>query len=219
MFLRTGSFAFLGTLAIFWMGLACSYSGEPSTEKKPSPRTSAPTKAQPKAAQKQPMTQTLYDFKSTGKLGEWYVVNDGVMGGVSSSQIRISKEKTAVFEGTVSLENYGGFASIRSGPASYALQGFKGIRLRIKGDKKTYKLNVRTNRRFDGVVYQRRFNTTGEWQTVDIPFSELWAGYHGRKMSGMGALDPSKIQNLGFLIADKQTGIFRLEIASIQAYR
>ncbi len=216
---RTGSVVALCGVVAFFGGLLCCY-GEPSpSAKKPATQQATTHSSKNKAIKKASMTMTLFDFNNDGSVGEWYIVNDGVMGGVSRSQIRFSKDKTAVFEGLVSLENYGGFASVRSGPQSLNLVRYKGIRLRVKGDKKTYKLNIRTNRRFDGVVYQRRFDTNGKWETVDIPFSELWPGYHGRKMTRMGPLDASKIQSLGFLIADKQAGAFRLEIASIQAYR
>ena len=43
----------------------------------------------------------------------WLVVNDNVMGGISESNIRFSKNNTLIFQGRVSIENYGGFASFR----------------------------------------------------------------------------------------------------------
>jgi hypothetical protein len=39
-------------------------------------------------------------------------VNDVVMGGVSESSFKISKERTATFSGILSSNNNGGFASV-----------------------------------------------------------------------------------------------------------
>jgi len=164
-------------------------------------------------------TRTLFHFQKKTQQGIWNIVNDGVMGGLSKSDMAISAQKTAIFKGFVSLENYGGFASVRSVPQVMGLQNFEGIILRVKGDGKIYKLNIRADRRYDGVVYQKRFQTTGSWQEIKIPFSQLWPGWRGRRLSRMGPLTPSKIQSLGFLIADKQAGAFRLEIGWIKAYK
>ena len=44
----------------------------------------------------------------------WRIVNDGVMGGLSSSDLELTKDRTAIFSGFVSLDNNGGFASVRA---------------------------------------------------------------------------------------------------------
>ena len=56
------------------------------------------------------------DFEGSEQLSEWQVINDSVMGGVSSSEIVIGVQSVAVFRGYVSLENNGGFASVRLKP-------------------------------------------------------------------------------------------------------
>ena len=56
----------------------------------------------------------LFDFDSEEKSGQWYIVNDGVMGGISESEITLNDDGTATFRGDVSLENNGGFASVRA---------------------------------------------------------------------------------------------------------
>ena len=58
--------------------------------------------------------QTLFDFSGSDAAKEWQTVNDGVMGGVSEGKFRITEQKTMEFYGTLSLENNGGFASVRS---------------------------------------------------------------------------------------------------------
>ena len=44
---------------------------------------------------------------------DWVVVNDTVMGGVSSSSVEAHNEEGVVFKGFLSLENNGGFTSAR----------------------------------------------------------------------------------------------------------
>lgn len=46
------------------------------------------------------------------ELGYWRIVNDTVMGGRSQSRF-YQQDGVGVFEGFLSLENYGGFASVR----------------------------------------------------------------------------------------------------------
>lgn len=57
--------------------------------------------------------QRVIDFESLAG-SDWYVVDDGVMGGRSSSSLRSGESGIAVFEGVLSLENNGGFASVRT---------------------------------------------------------------------------------------------------------
>ena len=47
----------------------------------------------------------LLDFSSAQSAEDWYAINDGVMGGVSSGRITWTGEGTVTFEGRVSLEN------------------------------------------------------------------------------------------------------------------
>ena len=68
-------------------------------------------------------TQTLiYDFNDQSSSRDWRVVNDGVMGGLSASQFEINEVGNGFFHGHVSLENNGGFASVRHQPARMKLE-------------------------------------------------------------------------------------------------
>ena len=67
---------------------------------------------------------------------QWRIVNDGVMGGLSSSNVTINEADKIVFKGTVSLDNNGGFASLRSPVKNYNFEKFSGIELRMKGNGK-----------------------------------------------------------------------------------
>jgi monofunctional biosynthetic peptidoglycan transglycosylase len=150
---------------------------------------------------------------------EWLIVNDGVMGGVSSSRIWLNEEGSAVFEGQLSLENNGGFASARTLLTDLDLSMAKAVVLRVKGDGRPYQLRFRTDERVDGVAYRALFTTkAGEWTTVELPFEDFSATYRGRAVSGAGPLNPALIRQLIFLIADAREGSFRLEIDWVKAY-
>jgi len=162
----------------------------------------------------------ISNFDKPGEANVWRVINDGVMGGVSSSTWNIAESGAAVFAGNVSLENNGGFASVRSPVGTYDLSKYKGIVLRVKGDGKGYKLNLKTDAEFDSILYQAEFGTEKEkWQLIKLPFSKFVPTYHGFVPPDAPKLDTKEIRRFGFLIADKQQGPFRLEIAWIKACR
>lgn len=163
-----------------------------------------------------PEMKTVVDFGPA--TSPWRDVDDVVMGGVSSSDMRIDGD-VAVFAGELSLENNGGFASVRSGVIDADLTGYDGVRLRVKGDGNRYQFRIRTNANFDGPSYQKSFATTrGTWMEIELPFAEFFAAFRGRELPNEPPLDAAEIATAGILIADKQEGPFRLEIDWIKAY-
>jgi len=160
----------------------------------------------------------IFDFSDSETTGIFHPIGDVVMGGVSSGLLTQEGDH-AVFSGKVSLENFGGFASVRSLPGRYDLEGHAGLELEVKGDGKNYKLNATTDLRFDSVVYQARFSPeAGRWSKVTLPFSDFIPTFRGDPVSGEPPLDPSRIATFGLLISDRQEGAFRLEIKKIAAY-
>jgi len=158
----------------------------------------------------------LFDFAADENA--WRSINDGVMGGISSGRMRML-ETTAVFEGNLSLENNGGFASVRSGALDSDLDGFTGFRVRIRGDGKRYQFRAHTSGAFDGPSYLCTFDTRkDEWQEIALPFSKFEASFRGRALPDFPALKPDEIVTLGILIANEQEGDFHLELDWIRAY-
>lgn len=155
---------------------------------------------------------TLIDFDS-GSPSMWYVVNDGVMGGRSSSTMRTGEDGSAVFEGMLSLENNGGFASVRTEVPESAMAGADRLVLRVRGDGNRYQLRLRPGRRFDGVAFAASFETIAdEWVTVELPIESFRPTFRGYVPRGVGPLDPAEIRQLGLMLTDKQVGEFRLEL-------
>lgn len=150
---------------------------------------------------------------------QWRAVNDGVMGGLSQGG-GVMEDGKLVFSGTLSLENNGGFSSVRTAGGAFNFIGAEGIALRVKGDGRTYQLRLSTDARHRGslVSYQRKFPTTeGEWTEVKVPFSEMRPSWRGRMLSGH-VLDFTKVSQLGILIGDKKEGDFRLEVDWLKTF-
>lgn len=160
--------------------------------------------------------KTLFDFTIATNGPGWQVVNDDVMGGVSASNFGVTNG-VAVFRGEVSLENNGGFASVRSPPSRHDLAGCDAFLIRVRGDGRRYKFTARTDRSFDSPIYQASFPTKqGEWGELRLPMKDLNPTFRGRVLSGQPPLDPTKVTSVGFLICDKQAGPFQLEVAWIK---
>jgi monofunctional biosynthetic peptidoglycan transglycosylase len=150
---------------------------------------------------------------------DWSPINDTVMGGVSTSTAEQASESTALFKGILSLENNGGFASIRCRPQPFDLGNYHGVQIRVRGDGNKYRFRIRTDSDFDGPTYQCSFEATAEtWSIHEFPFGDFFASSRGRPLDDHPPLDPAKIKSFGFLIADKQEGAFSLEIDWIRAY-
>lgn len=147
-------------------------------------------------------------------------VNDGVMGGLSQSEMSFTPHGTALFEGIVSLENYGGFASVRTYPLDFELDGYEGLAVRVKGDGRRYKLRLRTDDRVDGTAYETEFDTKADtWITFQAPFRALVPTFRGRRVRLAPQLEGTAVRQIGFMIADKKAGPFQLEIDWVKAYK
>ena len=164
------------------------------------------------------MSQELFRFDTLVSVADWSAIDDSVMGGVSHSRLRYDAAGHAVFEGVVSLENNGGFASVRSRPLDLGVSGAANYSLEVRGDGKHYKLSVRADDAFDGVSYQARFEApTGTWTVVRLPLSEFQPTFRGRSVPGAPLLDPARVRQIGLIIADRQAGSFALQLRSILA--
>lgn len=124
----------------------------------------------------------------------------------------------AAFRGEVSLENNGGFASVRSAPARQNLAGFDSFIVRARGDGRRYKFTVRTETGFSTPLYQCTFTTKrGKWKEHRLPFKDFVPTFRGSVLTNMPPLDPARIVSVGLLISEKQEGPFKLELAWIKA--
>jgi NADH dehydrogenase [ubiquinone] 1 alpha subcomplex assembly factor 1 len=162
----------------------------------------------------------LFVFVSPDAAAGWQAVNDGVMGGVSDGRFRITERQTLEFFGALSLENNGGFASVRSRPRTLGLQTGDTLVVRVRGDGREYQLNLYVPGRARALSYRAPVQTrAGEWIEVAIPLDRFEATSFGRVLRGAGPVDPGSVTSIGFLLAEKTPGPFVLEVAWITARR
>lgn len=152
----------------------------------------------------------LFDFSKDSDLSNWSVVDDVVMGGRSDGKFELNESGHAVFQGKVSLENNGGFSSVRYRFSQKNIVGHTKMLLRLKGDGKHYQFRVKSNK-YDRHSYIYHFETTGEWQTVEVPLSDMIPSFRGRKLDIPNY--PGKVlEEVAFLISNKTAETFRMEI-------
>ena len=162
----------------------------------------------------------LLDFGAPEASGRWQAVNDGVMGGVSDGRFTITPDKTLEFFGTLSLENNGGFASVRTKPTEFALAADDTLIVRVKGDGRDYVLNLYPKSRRIAFSYRAPLPTTkDEWREVAVPLAGFVPTSFGREVQGMGPVDPDQINGLGFMLSDKKPGPFRMQVAWVKVAR
>ena len=160
--------------------------------------------------------RTLFSFDMPDSAKRWQTVNDGVMGGRSDGRFKINKDKILVFFGTLSLENNGGFASVRARALDPGLEKGNSIVARVRGDGREYNFNLYAQRNLGGYSYRQSFKTKkGEWIEVSLPVDKFVATWRGRVFPNE-KLDPRKVTGVGILLGDKKAGPFKLEVEWIK---
>jgi NADH dehydrogenase [ubiquinone] 1 alpha subcomplex assembly factor 1 len=155
----------------------------------------------------------LYDFNSNSSTSDWQVVDDVVMGGRSDGGFSINEAGNGIFQGKVSLENNGGFSSLRHSLNAKVGDNTK-VRITLKGDGKAYQFRIKSSP-YDRHSYISEFQTTGDWQEVVIPLSAMYPAFRGRKLE-IPNFNSAQIHELAFLIGNKEAENFRLEISKIE---
>lgn len=163
-----------------------------------------------------PTSALLFDFSDPESVVPWAPINDGVMGGMSSSRLRHDPAGHAGFSGQVSLANNGGFASVRCRPCALGRDDVAAYLLDVRGDGRRYKLNLRTDDGFDGLNYQARFDPpAGIWIICRFAAADFLPTWRGRPVPEAPPLDTGRVRQIGLMIADRQEGAFALALRSI----
>ena len=158
----------------------------------------------------------LFRFDTAAAVTAWSAIDDAIMGGVSKSRLRHDPAGHAVFEGEVSLQHGGGFASVRSAALPLGAPLARACVIEVFGDGKRYKLNLRTDDAFDGVNYQAAFEPpAGTWAVLRLPLAAFLPTFRGRRVTGAAPFDPARLRQVGLMIADRQVGRFALAVRSI----
>jgi hypothetical protein len=144
----------------------------------------------------------------------WRSINDGVMGGLSAGSM-VQSDEGLKFIGRLSLENNGGFSSVRR-LVEQDLSSATRVRLEVRGDGRDYQFRIRQSNSLDGVAWSAAFSTNDDWVCIEIVLDEFVPVFRGRAVTQAGPVVPSEIQQIGFLLADKNPDRFELEIRRIE---
>ena len=156
---------------------------------------------------------TIFDFTKDSDLSNWRIVDDVVMGGRSNGNLKLNKEGHAVFSGKVSLENNGGFSSLRHRFKAIDVSKHTKVSIKLKGDGKAYQFRIKANNR-ERFSYITTFETSGKWETITINLKDMYPAFRGRTLDYPN-FDKNQIEELAFLIGNKKAEAFELQIDAI----
>ena len=158
-------------------------------------------------------TTHIFNFTTKTKANEWQIVNDGVMGGKSSSTLQVSGKGHGIFTGHISLANNGGFASVRHNPNFEGVKKYKQIVLKLKGDGKNYQFRLKAASQ-QRQSYVQEFSTNGEWQEIKLNIADFSPQFRGRKLD-IPNFNFNELAEIAFLIGNKKEQDFKLIIDQI----
>ncbi|MFT5914358.1 MAG: NADH dehydrogenase [ubiquinone] 1 alpha subcomplex assembly factor 1 [Bacteroidia bacterium] len=159
-------------------------------------------------------TMIIYDFNKECNPNDWKIVDDVVMGGRSDGNFKVDEDGNGAFFGHVSIRNNGGFSSVRYNFETVSGDAFRKFKIHLKGDGKKYQFRVKSNQN-DRHSYVFQFPTSGEWEVIEIPFSEMTPAFRGRTLA-ISNFSGNRMEELAFLIGNKKEEDFRLEIGSVK---
>ncbi len=148
---------------------------------------------------------------------DWRIINDDVMGGKSQSEAKLTA-KTLYFKGNTSLENNGGFVSIRSPFQNFDLSAFETVTILHKGTNRSFSLVLETEKAYYLPYYKHDFKPSSEeWETTTIKLNQF-KKYRFGQTDGtkMNSENLKNVIRIGCTLFDKQAGDFELEIESIE---
>lgn len=154
-------------------------------------------------------SEYLFNFNVGADQANWYIVDDVVMGGRSDGHFKIDAG-IGIFSGKVSLENYGGFSSVRYQFDAKDISKYKKCKIKLKGDGKAYQFRVKTNHR-DRYSYKLDFQTSGSAEIIEIPLADMFPTFRGRKLD-MPNFPAEQLAEISFMISNKKAEAFRLEL-------
>lgn len=155
----------------------------------------------------------IFDFSKDCDISLWNVVDDVVMGGRSQGNFKLNEYGNGLFYGKVSLENKGGFSSLRYRFQEIEVLTCTKIVLKVKGDGNAYQFRIKDNDR-NFYSYIKTFSTSKEWELIEINLSEMYPSFRGRKLA-MENFSSEVIQEVAILIGNKKEQHFMLEIDEI----
>ncbi len=159
-------------------------------------------------------SKVVFDFNKKSDLQNWRIVDDVVMGGKSSGTFKLNSDGFGVFEGSISLDNNGGFSSVRYRSEKIIIKEYTKIIIKLRGDGEEYQFRIKSNSR-DYYTYIAPFLTTGEWQEIEITLKDMYPSFRGRRLDQPN-FSNDYIEEITFFIGNKKNERFKLLIDKIE---
>ena len=179
----------------------------------PGQQASPPAGDEPRACQR------LTDF-TADDTGQWFIVNDGVMGGRSAGGGFID-DSVLRFEGSVVTAG-GGFTSARLGLDGDELAGSSRIEMRVRPDGRTYGVTLEDASEYRGRLVSHRADfdigpvDSEGWAIATVDYDQLVPSVFGLLVDAP-PFDPATAREFGIIIADGIDGDFVLDVDWIDA--
>lgn len=157
------------------------------------------------------------DFGIAKNGNNWWVVNDGVMGGLSKGN-KILTRNSILFKGVISLDNNGGFSSLRRSLEDRDLTQYNEVEIRYRSLGISQALTFAVSKRWYIPNYKVRLEgTLGQWKTRTIKLSDFRKFYLGNPMNDRLQKEAiQEIVRIGFITDEKKYGGFEFEIDYIE---
>lgn len=156
--------------------------------------------------------------KLAGRTVNWTILSDNVMGGMSDAIIEYGNT-SLLLKGNVSLENRGGFVSVKSGWDKRDLSSYKMVNVTFRSAGQRFAFTLENSGRWWEPAYKHEFGAKEEnnWQTISLKLDEFKEEVIGRPTGNTATT--SILQNIlriGISTNEKSEGPFWLEIESIE---
>jgi NADH dehydrogenase [ubiquinone] 1 alpha subcomplex assembly factor 1 len=158
--------------------------------------------------------ELIFDFNKNSDIQNWNIIDDVVMGGKSGGSFGLSPDGFGVFQGEISLENNGGFSSVRYQFKPLKVNKNGRIVIKLKGDGKDYQFRIKDNSS-NYYSYIMPFTTSGEWEDIEISLKDMYPTFRGRKLD-LPNFSNDSFEQIVFLIGNKKSEKFELLIDKIE---
>ena len=158
----------------------------------------------------------IFDFNKNSNINGWQVIDDIVMGGKSSGNFRLQSDGYGLYDGEISIENSGGFSSIRYQFDKVKVKSSNKIVFRVKGSNTNFQLRVKDSTKTK-YSYIAEFSTSGNWEVIELELKNMYPSYRGEKLN-LPNFSHNQIEEITFLIGNNKSEKFQLLIDKIELH-
>lgn len=162
---------------------------------------------------------SIIDFgNSAEKNQEWVLLSDNIMGGLTKSKIEYTNN-SVLLSGNISLDNYGGFSSIKTKYESVDLSEYNGIKIKFKSTNQKFAFTLEDNQNWTQPNFKREFSPKKDdtWEELIIYFKDFQEIKIGELTGNMMKSKSLKnIVRMGIMTYEKKEGPFSLEVDYIE---